>query len=272
MTSDRPAELLHVVMGRWELLNLKTVLRGRHVAALPETVMASLVPFGRLDDVALGELVRQPSVGDMVSLLAQWRVPYAFALRQAVPLYKQKEDLQLLEHSLDLAYFDAAIKSVREGEGDDGMVLDFLRKEIDLLLISYALRYAHHGIVEKDAASVFIPRGRSIDLPAFERLLAVRDVEDLVKTVPVPAYAACLGNGMFAYLESRRLSALERAMETCFARGAVAAITRDPLSISVAIAVLWLMVNEVVNLRVIVRGKQTAMPRAEIEKYLVMLA
>jgi len=37
MTSDRPAELLHIVMGRWELLNIKTVLRGRHVGGDAES-------------------------------------------------------------------------------------------------------------------------------------------------------------------------------------------------------------------------------------------
>ncbi len=269
MTSNRPRELIHIVMGRWEILNLKTILRGIHINAMPETILANLIPFGRLDDIALGELAKQHDIKAVIDLLNQWRIPYAFTLRKAFPLYREKEDLQTLELALDRAFFNNAVRTLHEDEIDDAIVLDLVRREIDLILISYAMRYVHHGLTEQDPASIFIPKGKSVDLEMFTKLLASRNMEELAKSVPVRHYTECLEAGMFRYLEERRLSPLERAMETCFINWAYHSITRDPLSISVAIAYLWLKINEIINLRIISRGKQTAMPRSEIEKYLV---
>ncbi len=269
LASDRPREIIQILMGRWEVFNLKTILRGLHVNASLETILSNLVPFGRLDDVALRELAGQKNIKGVIDLLATWRIPYAAVLNKAFLLYREKEDLQQLETALDRAYFDQARKAIDESDPEEAPVLTLIKFEIDMLLVSYALRSAHYQIREQDIRSIFIPGGKEIDLPKFERMMAARDVDDLIKIIGVPAYTECLEAGMLRYLENRRLGGLERAMETCFFRRAHHAVYQDPLSVALVIGYLWLKVNEVVNLRLISRGKHTSMPRAEIEKYLV---
>jgi V/A-type H+-transporting ATPase subunit C len=267
--SGRLQELVTIVLGRWEIFNIKTVLRGRHAGAPLETVMHNVLPFGRLGDVALQELARQQDMKSAIDLLSQWSIPYARVLREAYPVYREKGDLQVLELALDRSFFASSLRGLDPTDQNDQIVADYLRREIDLLLVGYALRSVHHGVHEGDSGSVFIPGGRSVSAVVYGRMLAARSLDDLMKAVPDPLYVRCLEAGMPSYLEHRRLSALERSLETCFIKSMTAKMAGDPLSMSSVIGFLWLKLNEITNLRIISRGKYTLMPREEIEKYLV---
>ena len=156
-----PRRLLALVLGRWELFNVKTVLRGLHARAGLERVMGSTIPFGRLDEAALQELARQADVKAAIDLLAQWRLPYAPALRRAYPAYRGRSDLHVLETALDRGFFAAALRGLDPGRPDDAVVAGSLRREIDLILLGYALRAMHHGTPPADLDEIFIPGGQT---------------------------------------------------------------------------------------------------------------
>lgn len=275
IAGGRPRELLAIALGRWELFNLKTVLRGRHARAGLEAVMGSAIPFGRLDEVALQELSRQPDVKAAIDLLAQWRIPAAPALRAAYPRYLERGDFSVLEAALDASFFASSLRVLDPARTDDAVVAGLLRSEIDLILLGYALRVAHHAGAGADtgaqahAAELFIPGGRTITRPVFERLCAARGVRELVELVPPSPLAACLAAGSKRRREARGLFALDRLLQLCFFRETLRLILRDPLSIAFTIGYLWRKTGEIVNLRLIARGKHAAVPREEIEALLL---
>lgn len=264
VASGRSRELLTVVLGRWELFNLKTVLRGRHAGAGLETIMGSTIPFGRLDEVALQELVRQADVKSAIGLLEQWRIPYAAALRAAYPAYRERGDFHALEVALDRSFFTSALRGLDRGRTNDGVVAECLRREIDLVLLSYALRAVHHATAEARPGEVFIPGGKGVTLPVFERLCAAGSIAEFLEAVPAP-FAGCLAEQVQRYLEVRRLFALERSLHTCFIREMTGLVLRDPLTIAYTIGYLWRKTNEITNLRIIARGTYAALPREQIE-------
>jgi V/A-type H+-transporting ATPase subunit C len=265
MASGRARELLAIVLGRWEIFNVKTVLRGRHAGSGIDSVLGSTIPFGRLDGVALKELARQESARAIVALLAQWRIPYAATLREALPAYLEHGDLAVLEVALDHAFFATALRGLDPGERDDAAVADYLRREIDLILLGYALRAMHHGTAEAHCAENFIPGGRTVTLPVLERLCAARTLREYLDAVPPSPYAACLAEGLQRYLATHRLFALDRLLQTCFVREMLRFVGRDPLTIAFMIGYLWHKASEITNLRLIARGKYAAVPRDEIE-------
>jgi V/A-type H+-transporting ATPase subunit C len=265
IAGGRPRELLATVLGRWELFNVKTVLRGLHAGAGLEAIMGSAIPFGRLDEVALQELVRQADVRSAIDLLVQWRIPYAAALRAAYPAYREHGDFHALEVALDRSFFTTALRGLDRGQADEAVVAECLSREIDLILLSYALRAVHHGATEPHAGETFIPGGRTVTREVFEKLCAARTLGEFMAAVPSSSYTACLEEKVRRYLEFRRLFALERALSTCFIRGMVRLMLRDPLSIAFTIGYLWRKVNEITNLRLIARGKYAVLPREEIE-------
>jgi V/A-type H+-transporting ATPase subunit C len=269
IAGGHPRRLLTIVLGRWELFNVKTVLRGLHAGVGLDRVMGSTIPFGRLDEAALKELSRQGDIGRAIDLLAQWRLPYAAALREAYPSYRDRNDLHVLETALDRSYFAAALKALDAGRSDDAVVADHLRREIDVILIGYALRAVHHGAPPGDLEEVFIPGGRTVTREVFSRLCAARDLAEFSGAMPPSPYAACLAEQMARSLEPRRLFALDRALQSCFIRETLRLSLRDPLSIAFTMGFLWRKINEITNLRLIARGKYAALPRADIEALMV---
>jgi V/A-type H+-transporting ATPase subunit C len=265
IAGGRPHELLTVVLGRWELFNVKTVLRGRHAGSGLETMMGSVIPFGRLDDVSLKELARQENLRAAVNLLVQWRLPYAGALSEAFPAYLEHGDLTVLEVALDRSFFTSALRGLDASLPDEAVVVDYLRREIDLILLGYALRAMHHGTAEAHCAEIFIPGGKTVTLPVLERLCAARTLREFLDAVPPSPYAVCLAMGLERYLASHRLFALDRLLQTCFLRDMMRFVGRDPLSIAFTIGYLWHKANEITNLRLVARGKHAAVPREEIE-------
>jgi V/A-type H+/Na+-transporting ATPase subunit C len=269
LPGGRPQRLLHLVLGRWELFNVKTVLRGLHAGAGLERVLGSTVPFGRLDEPALKELARQGDVAGAIDLLAQWRLPYAPALRQAYPGYRDRNDLHVLETALDRSFFAAGLRGLDADHTDDAAVAAHLRREIDVILTSYALRAMHHGMPPADLDEVFIPGGKTITREVFARLCAARSVAEFAAALPRSPSAACFAEQMAHSLEPRRLFALDRALQSCFIRETMRLGVGEPLSIAFTIGFLWRKINEVTNLRLIARGKYAALPRAEIEALMV---
>lgn len=269
VAGGRPRELLTTALGRWELFNVKTVLRGLHARVDLESVTASTIPFGRLDEVSLQELARQPDLKSGIDLLAQWRIPYAAALLAAFPAYRERGDFAALETALDHSFFAGALRGLDRAQPDDAVVLDCLRREIDRILLGYALRAMHHGATAADLPAIFIPGGRAVTLPVFTRLCAARNVRDFIAAVPAAAFASCLEAALRDFLGSRRLSALDRALHACFVREMMRLVLRDPLSAAFAVGYLWRKANEVTSLRIVARGAYARVPRAQIEALLV---
>lgn len=269
IAGGRPRRLLTIVLGRWELFNIKTVLRGLHARAGLDAIMGSTVPFGRLDEVGLKELARQGDVRAAIDLLAQWHIPAAADLRRAYPTYRDRGDFQVLETSLDRAFFAAGLRALDAGRADDAIVAGHIRREIDVILLGYALRAMHHGADAADAAEVFISGGQVVTRPVFERLCAAASLADFLGAMPHSSFAACLEEFSRSAQDVKRLLALDHALQSCFVRQTIRLVLRDPLSIAFTIGYLWRKMAEIVNLRLIARGKCAQLPREQIEPLMV---
>ena len=57
LVDDDGRVLLNVLMGRWDIANIKAILRGKNVGASSEAIVESLIPAGEVDETTLLELV-----------------------------------------------------------------------------------------------------------------------------------------------------------------------------------------------------------------------
>ena len=85
-SKEKEAEkYISIFLHRWDVQNIKTVLRGKNIHVTSEEILDCLVPAGELDEATLTELVRQPDMKAVIDLLATWRIPYATPLTTAFP-------------------------------------------------------------------------------------------------------------------------------------------------------------------------------------------
>ncbi len=129
-----------LITGRWDLRNIRAILRGQYARADPAEIRSALVPAGELGDDVLGELANQPSIRATVDLMVSWRIPTpatASAIATAVDRFESSAEFQPLERTLHHA---ATMDLSRSLEVADPEVAQILRAEIDQANLLAALR------------------------------------------------------------------------------------------------------------------------------------
>jgi len=64
-----PHDLIVEYLRRWDIWDIKTILRGKAYGASDDEILRILVPSGELSIEFLQNLVRKPSVGEVVAAL-----------------------------------------------------------------------------------------------------------------------------------------------------------------------------------------------------------
>jgi V/A-type H+-transporting ATPase subunit C len=270
-----PRRLIGVLLGRWDVFNLKTILRG-HARGIPtDQIVESLVPAGDLDAPALAALAAQPTVRATVDLLVTWRLPYARPLVEAMPAYTRRGDLAELELALDRDRFAAALAGLPVHDGNAALVREILVAEIDATNIMTLLRLsrvydreaalrAHYGTT--DLTPLLLPGG----LLTAEQMSHLADgrwhmadsrwqIRDCRFESRIPNLESVSGD----------LVLIQRALERWLILKGVSMFGRDPLGIAVAIGYLSAKQAEVANLRLIAYGKSLNLEPDAIRRELI---
>lgn len=262
--------LINVLLGRWDILNIKTILRGKNIGASSDIILESLIPAGELDEATLLEMVRSRDVRDCIDIMATLHVSYATPLTGAFPNYAYKRNLAVLELALDKAFYEMSFARLRGRDINTRLVLEMMRREIDLINIMTLLRVIKEEVDREESAKLFIPGGKEITVEKLQELCGFHAVEDGMKELSGSSYFNLLEEKMPMYFATNSLAGLERGMEEEMVRRRIALFRADPLSIASTIAFIWAKYNEIVNLRIIARGKEVGMPEAKIREAMII--
>lgn len=275
--SGKPQRLWQILVARYQVFNLKTILRGQTLTIPVDDILDTLIPAGDLREADLRRLAQQTSVRAIVDVLATWHHPYAPALLQAMPRYADHRDLAELELALDRARYALAFAELDEQSDDNAdLVRTILRREIDVTNLLTFIRLNEWGgsaarLAERfgsNAPAALLLKDGGL---ATQKLFARRDVpaiEQLVREMHETEFGDVLARAQTRYNETRALVAFEDELEAYSAQKNLAFFRGDPLTIGIPIAYLTALVNEIRNLRVIGRGKIAGWSRDEIQKEL----
>lgn len=261
-------DTIELLLERWDLRNLLTVIRGRAGHGASDEILAATVPAGTIAAAQLTELAGRATLRETVDLMVAWGVPSRETSRRVLaawPAYELSDDPVVLEQALTRAFgehLDATL-------GDDtGGLPTVLRSEIDEtnLLTAFRVRRARLAgeETETDLAARFAPGGR-IRPGLVESLVWTddpSDVIDLLATAPrLPGWDVALEAHVGDPVR------LADALETATTRYAVGLFARgDPLGTDVAVAFTRAKEHELANLRWIGRGLTHGFDPAEIDR------
>ncbi|MDR7561693.1 MAG: V-type ATPase subunit [Armatimonadota bacterium] len=257
----RARELIEVVLMRWDVANLRAILRGKHAGRPAEAIIGALLPAGALSEVALRELAAAADVPGVVGALSAQEHPLAPALAEGLADYRERGDLLVLELRLDRFYAAYGLRRAA-GRGHSAAVLRrVLQAEIDATNVKTALKLQQASLGPDERARFYIPGGRLVD----ERLfLALSD--------PATADQGLAGlrlQGFPVRGPVGDLAAFERDLDLALLRVQAGLYRGDPLEIDIVIGYLAQKYNEVVNLRLIARGKALGIPRERVRQEMV---
>ena len=256
---DSPGRLLTLLFRRYELHNIKTLLRGKN-AKLPEEKLSQFfIPVGDLGSEELRELARQPSLKDTLGLLATWHKPLRPVLRRGLGSIKEEPaDLQPLEVELDRYYYQGILQALTEEPAENADKVKYLIQiEVDRTNLLTSLRIGQ-SLKKEELLKLLLDGGR-----------LTKDF--FVATAASPNFSDVAQQMDWTYLAPVRrtwdkadLTSLEHAFEVFLVELSRQMEREDPLSIGVALSYIALQTNELRNLRTILQGKQFALSGEKI--------
>lgn len=252
------ARSVEIVLGAYDIHNLKAILRGLSTQAPPSDILATVLPVGELPASVLAELARAPDPRAAVDILASMDLRFA---RPLLTLRATRPDATTVEMEicLDQWYYRNAFAALEEMRGQGGYLHPALQLDADWTNVMTVLRLVHTSdeqplLRSSPGAAVpgdlFVGPGRL----SFSRLAQAADEKSVECAISllaehVAAYQAPLSAALAAYRSAGTLSAAERELDRFRLRWLAQLPARDPLGIGVLLGYLALKRNEVRNLR-----------------------
>jgi V/A-type H+-transporting ATPase subunit C len=261
-----PRALIEWLWFRYQLNNLKTVLRGMHHQAPPEQIQAALIEPG-LSNPHWVDLVQSQSIPVVVDRLAKsW---YGSMLRPALDQYRRQQSIFPLELALDLGYYTHLIDLINRLRGADyADATAFLGTWIDSKNLLWAYRYHQYARLSPEEILNFtLQRGLRVNAAVVrdiamgapltaivhniwqDRLPGFEELDDLPEQAKLPQLELLLERALFSLAERMR--------------------PRAPLRLATILAYMFLLDYEVRDLIAVIEGRSFGWSADQISAYLI---
>jgi V/A-type H+-transporting ATPase subunit C len=251
---------------KFDVWNVKTVLRGLYSGADRAAVEADLIDAGEFSTDLLEALLDADSVEAVVAALD--RTVFGDPLEAALADYEGSGLLVPLENALDRTFYESLIAGLPDEPGRaTSLYIEFLRAEIDFRNLRNALRIARSG-ADMDPSEYFIEGGRLFDEQELRQL--VTDESQLVEHIRESTYGDDLDDALGTLAEAESLIEFEHALDAALLEYADTLSNRYPLSVCPILSFVLAKEREVDNIRAIARGREAGLAPEEIREELVI--
>jgi V/A-type H+/Na+-transporting ATPase subunit C len=261
-------QYIGIFLRRWDVQNIKTILRGKNIQATADEILECLVPAGELDEITLKELLKQPDIRAVIDMLATWRIRYATPLTESFREFVKAKDLAVLECALDRYYYADALAAVKAPTYNNNLIRDLLALEIDVVNLRTVLRMVRDHVDPADVHRYLIDGGKEFTIKKIHHLLSLSTIDDVVKALVATRYRFLLTIPDSA-IRAQKISVIEKELERFLIKEGVGAFLLDPLSVASVIGYFWAKYNEITNIRIISRCKTADFPVENLKEELV---
>lgn len=243
----------------WDIWNIKTILRGKYYGASEKEILDSVVSAGELRYRDLTSLVKIESIEEIIAELSN--TPYYEVLKNY-----DGEVLSNLEDELDKLYYSRLLKSVGESQGDK-LFLKFIRTEIDIKNLQNLFRLKKAEADKDIILNRLILGGMELKQNDLNKLSSL-SLQEFVKALESLPYWNAIADIVVA--DSIPVGKIATRLNK-YALDYVSRISHYyPLSIVPILDYMVSKKNEVNNIRIIARGKETNLPDNVIKNQLVI--
>ena len=267
-TTGHLHDMLGYYLHGWDIFNVKTILRGKVSNVRNEEIVDTIVPAGALSEEYLRSLVTMSTVQEIMDSLST--IP---ALRIEPDIARVVIDtgrLSSLEDYLDKNRYYDMLKVVSPMNTADALLRQYLRREIDATNLKVLLKMRADKLPEEQIAKYLIPGGMEFSIEKLRALASAEGLAPILDELERSETYNVVKPAIERFRKDKKLSALTVAIDK-------AAITTSekfahfyPLSILPIINYMIRKKVEVDNIRIIARGKQSALSTKIIQELLVV--
>ncbi|MFQ5918889.1 MAG: ATP synthase A1 subunit C [Thermoplasmata archaeon] len=250
-------------LDRWDVWNVKTILRGKFYGAAEEEILEDAIAAGSLGLAFLERLVALETIEEVVEELED--TPYLPAVLGLTASPDEVTTLAPYEDLLDRLYYVHLLDAIPPSSEPTTLFHNFVRLEIDVVNLKTLLRIL--GVEGLQPHQLFIPRGRHLRRSGL-REMAQMDLLAVLQRLRDTPYHETLAPHLQE--EGGDLARGIRAMEKWLLSQASTGANLHPLSILPVLDYVISKTREVENIRIIARGKESGLDVGQIREMLVV--
>ena len=264
MSEGRLLDMVARYLDRWDVANIKTILRAKLYGASVADVEEDLVAAGSLDDSFLRTLVETETIDEVFHALEG--TIYGEARAAMGKAFDPAKDMAAYEDALAHVYYRHLLASIQPRTEPSALFNAFVRREIDILNLKTLLRVWRSKATFEHP--VFLAGGLEMRPEDLERM-AKLDLAALVAALgPFSFYSDIAG--ALREIDARGVAYVERILEKVHLKTASRYSHVHPLSVLPVLDYLTAKTREVQNLRVVARGKEHGIELDAIRELLVI--
>ncbi|MBQ8179033.1 MAG: ATP synthase A1 subunit C [Candidatus Methanomethylophilaceae archaeon] len=145
---------------KWDIWNLKVILRGKSYGLGADEIREDLVPAGSLGAESLEKLIALDSIDDAIVNFAKMDKVNG---QELLDIYKESGNLGSVEDYLDKYHYARLLASIDPSSRPTKMFQEYVRKEIDVRNLETILKLKAEGIYGEQVMQYIIPGGKQVD-------------------------------------------------------------------------------------------------------------
>jgi V/A-type H+/Na+-transporting ATPase subunit C len=242
--------------GRFEISNVKTLLRGKMTGERPSILLARLTPMGPFSRIDNQELAHAEDVGELLQRLEGGT--YAGIVRLARRAFEDSRDPFSLDAALDRGYYEGLIQRARPLEKSEGAPFRKLMAGlIDRINLVWLLRYRfNYGLPPAQVYYLLLASRYSLSGTLLRELAALDSLEAVLAALPTKWQEALAGAADVPAVFSR--------MERLTAELASQTLHSSAPGLARAFAYLILRERDLRAVRAVLRGRHLGLSDAAI--------
>jgi len=241
---------------RFEVSNLKTLLRGKMTGERPAELLKRLTPMGSFGRLDIQDLAHAEDVTELLRRLEAG--PYAAIVRQARRAFEENHNPFILDAALDRSYYEGLAQRAEPLEKTNGAAFRRLMGGlIDRINLVWLLRYRfNYNLPPSQVYFLLVGSHYSLTSTRLRELATLTSLEDILAALPAPLRASMEGVTEIPQVFAR--------MERAAAASAHKVLRSGAPAIARAFAYLLLRERELRSVRAVLRGRLLDLPTADI--------
>lgn len=247
-------ETLSLYLRRWDIWNLKTILRGKFYGAGQEDIREDLVPAGAFGEEFLLGLLELETMGEVIDALTE--TEYHEILKNALGDPGAAKTLLPVENALDKSYYEKLI-GISSKSKANRLLLNFIKTEIDIINIRTLFRLKYENVDKSKIMEFIIPGGEEVggDPNELQKLVNA-EFGEFVQELKKFSFYEDIKTAVDAIEKRKSLNGVMSALDRYLVGKADAFSHLYPLSILPVLDYLLRKKMEIDSIRVIARGKE----------------
>jgi V/A-type H+-transporting ATPase subunit C len=261
-------EMLERYLMRWDIWNIKTVLRGKYCGATAEDIREDIVAAGRFDEEDINVLISLDGVEDVLRELKKGEgltIPDTILAD-----YQESKNLAPIEDYLDKLYYGRILACIRCRSTAERMFKQFLRKEVDATNLMTLMKLKKHRITPDHPENYFIDGGDELDMRTLMELGRAESMDQVVSDLADYSFYPDIKDALEEMKQTGSLTPVSLAMQRHLLQSSEKFSHLYPLSVLPIMDYMLRKKKEVDNIRIIARCKESALEPDQIKKLLVM--